>query len=75
MEAGFTLHSLRASFKTIRIHAGIPREVVDQWQNHAGRRPTASDAYYRLSDEESQRFMLKAPFGTCESVTAGLEKG
>lgn len=59
---GFTLHSLRSSFKIICIHAGIPREIVDAWQNHAGRRPTASDAYYRLSDEESQRFMLMAPF-------------
>jgi integrase len=70
-EAGFTLHSLRASFKTICIHAGIPREVVDQWQNHAGRRPTASDAYYRLSDEESQRFMLRVPFYTEASSAAG----
>lgn len=72
-EAGFTLHSLRASFKIICIHAGIPREVVDEWQNHAGRRPTASDAYYRLSDEESQRFMLRVPFNADEqmSVEAG----
>jgi integrase len=60
---GYTLHSLRSSFKTICIHAGIPREVVDEWQGHASRRPAASDAYYKLSDSESQRFMLTAPFG------------
>ena len=62
---GFTLHSLRSSFKTIVINAGVPREVVDHWQDHAGRRPTASDAYYKLSDTESQQFMQKVPFGTC----------
>lgn len=61
---GYTLHSLRSSFKIICIHAGIPREVVDEWQGHAGHRPTASDGYYKLSDEESQRFMReKDPFG------------
>ena len=61
---GYVLHSLRSSFKIISIHAGIPREVVDQWQDHVGdRRPTASDLYYRLSDEDSQMFMLKVPFG------------
>lgn len=72
---GFTLHSLRSSFKIICIHAGIPREVVDEWQNHAGRRPTASDAYYRLSDEESQHFMLTAPFYEPEKPVDGKTKG
>lgn len=72
---GFTLHSLRSSFKIICIHAGIPREVVDAWQNHAGRRPTASDAYYRLSDEESQAFMLKVPFGAADSPGNGENYG
>ena len=61
---GYTLHSLRSFFKTFAIHAGIPREVVDQWQGHSsGRRPTASDAYYKLSDEDSQQFMQRVPFG------------
>jgi hypothetical protein len=60
---GFTLHSLRSSFKTICINASIPREVVDIWQGHASRRPTAADGYYKLSDEKSQEFMAKVPFG------------
>jgi integrase len=61
-DAGFTFHSLRSSFKTICIHAGIPREVVDVWQNHAPDR-AASHVYYKLSDQESQRFMRMVPFG------------
>jgi len=61
---GFTLHSLRSFFKTFCVNEGIPREVVDKWQDHAGdRRPTASDLYYKLSDEKSQQFMMKVPFG------------
>ena len=61
---GFTFHSLRSFFKTFCIHAGIPREVVDKWQDHSGdRRPSASDLYYRLSDEDSQTFIKKVPFG------------
>jgi integrase len=59
---GFTFHSLRSSFKTICINAGVPKEVVDIWQNHAPDR-AASHVYYKLSDEDSQRFMLKVPFG------------
>ena len=31
----------------------------DAWQNHPGRRPTASDAYCGPSDEESQRFIFE----------------
>lgn len=74
---GFTLHSLRSSFKTIGIHAGIPREVVDHWQGHASGRPRASDAYYQLSDEESQRFMLQLPFGNANppGVDGGVTEG
>ena len=64
-DSGFTLHSLRHSFKTICINAGIPREVVDAWQGHSPDR-SAGSAYYRLSDKESQRFMLMVPFGTGE---------
>lgn len=59
---GFTFHSLRSSFKTICINSGVPKEVVDVWQNHAPDR-AASHVYYKLSDEESQRFMLTVPFG------------
>lgn len=61
-ETGFTVHSLRRSFKTICVNSGIPREVVDIWQGHAHVR-TASDLYYSLSDVESQRFMKLVPFG------------
>jgi integrase len=61
-DVGFTFHSLRSSFKTICINAGVPKEVVDVWQNHAPDR-AASHVYYKLSDEDSQRFMLTVPFG------------
>jgi integrase len=61
-DVGFTFHSMRSSFKTICIHAGVPREVVDVWQNHAPDR-AASHVYYKLSDEESQRFMRTVPSG------------
>ena len=72
---GYTLHSLRSSFKIICIHAGIPREVVDEWQGHAGHRPAASDGYYKLSDEESQRFMReKDPSRTPRPPLAEKEK-
>jgi integrase len=59
---GFTFHSLRSSFKTICINSGVPKEVVDVWQNHAPDR-AASHVYYKLSDVDSQRFMLTVPFG------------
>jgi integrase len=59
---GFTFHSLRSSFKTICVNAGVPKEVVDIWQNHKPDR-AVSHVYYKLSDEESQRFMLTVPFG------------
>ena len=57
--------TLRHSFKTICINAGIPREVVDAWQGHRPDR-SAGSAYYKLSDAESQRFMTMVPFGTGE---------
>jgi integrase len=61
-DGGYTFHSLRSSFKTICINAGIPREVVDVWQNHAPDR-AASNVYYKLTDEDSQRFIQCVPFG------------
>ena len=61
---GFTLHSLRAFFKTFCIDNNVPQKIVDIWQNHSdGQRPTASDQYYRLSDEVSQAKMKTVPFG------------
>ena len=60
---GFVLHSLRSSFKTIAINAGVPREIVDLWQGHKSHRPTASDGYYAPTDEDHQRFIRLIPFG------------
>ena len=62
-EDGYTTHSLRHSFETICVNAGIPQRVIDTWLGHASDRSMAS-VYYRLSDEDSQRFMLQVPFGT-----------
>ena len=62
---GFTVHSLRRSFKTICVNANIPREVVDAWQDHAHVR-TPGDLYYKLSDADSQRFMKLVPFGEAD---------
>ncbi len=55
--------ALRSSFKIICINAGIPREVIDLWQDHVSHRPTAGDGYYKLTDEKSQEFMKKVLFG------------
>ncbi|MFV1965254.1 MAG: tyrosine-type recombinase/integrase [Pirellulaceae bacterium] len=71
-DGGFTLHSLRHSFKTLCINSGTPREVVDAWQGHSPGR-SAGSAYYRLGDDESQCFMVKVPFGTGEPPANGGE--
>lgn len=60
---GFTIHSLRHSFETICVNAGIPQRVIDTWMGHWSDRSMAS-VYYRLRDEDSQRFMKGVPFGT-----------
>jgi len=65
-EAGFTIHSLRHSFETICDNARIPQRVVDTWLGHSDKSMAA--VYYRLSDEESQKFMKKAPFGAGKSA-------
>ena len=62
---GFSIHSLRNSFETICVNAGIPQRVVDTWLGHRSDRSMAS-VYYKLSDEESQQFMSKVPLGTGE---------
>ena len=62
---GFTTHSLRHSFETITVNAGIPQRVIDTWLGHQSDRSMAS-VYYRLPDEDSQKFMKKVPFGTGE---------
>lgn len=62
---GFTVHSLRHSFETICVNAGIPQRVIDTWMGHWSDRSMAS-IYYKLADDESQRFMKMVPFGTGE---------
>jgi integrase len=62
-ETGFTLHSLRHFFETFTVNAGIPQRVIDTWLGHRSDKSMAS-VYYRLSDEESQLFMSRVPFGT-----------
>jgi len=65
--AGFTIHSLRHFFETFCTNNGIPQRVVDTWLGRTGD-PSMGANYYKLSDEESQSFMLKVPFGTGESA-------
>jgi integrase len=60
-DTGFTIHSLRHAFETISVNAGIPQRVIDTWLGHRSDRSMAS-IYYRLTDEESQRFMQQVPF-------------
>jgi integrase len=57
-EDGFVIHSFRHGFETAAINSGIPQRVVDAWLGHTGDRSMGS-VYYRLSDTESQAFMLK----------------
>ena len=66
-ESGFTVHSLRHAFETICINSGIPQRVVDAWQGHASDRSMGA-VYYRLSDDDSQKFMQQVPFGTGTSA-------
>lgn len=60
---GFTVHSLRHFFETHCVNAGIPQRVIDAWLGHRSDRSMAA-VYYFLSDEESQKFMTRVPFGT-----------
>jgi len=58
---GFVAHSLRHFFKTFCHNANIPQRVIDTWMGHTGDRSMGS-VYYRLSDEDSRRFMKSVPF-------------
>lgn len=62
-DSGYTLHSLRSSFETICNHARIPQRVIDTWLGHGSDQSMAA-VYYRLDDQESQKFIKKVPFGT-----------
>jgi integrase len=57
------LHSSRHFFETVCINAGVPQRAVDDWLGHAGDR-SMSAIYYKLSDQDSQRFMKQVPCGT-----------
>ena len=61
-DGGFVIHSLRHSFKTIAINAGVPQPVVDIWQGHAPDLRNASRLYFDLTKGESQKHILKLPF-------------
>jgi integrase len=64
-EGGFTVHSLRHFFRTFTTNAGIPERVIDIWMGHASDRSMAS-VYFKLSDDQSQEFMQRVPFGDGE---------
>jgi integrase len=71
---GFTIHSLRHSFETICVNAGMPQRVIDVWLGHSADKSMAA-VYYKLSDQESQAFIRKVPFGTGElAADAGNEE-
>ncbi|HTK75393.1 MAG TPA: tyrosine-type recombinase/integrase [Gemmataceae bacterium] len=60
---GYTLHSLRHFFETFTVNNRIPQRVVDAWLGHSSDKSMAAN-YYKLTDEESQRFMDEVAFGT-----------
>ena len=60
---GFTIHSLRHFMRTFCVNAGVPERVVDLWLGHASDRRSVQSTYYHLTDEASQQFMRKVPFG------------
>jgi len=71
---GFTVHSLRHFFETFAVNSRIPQRVVDAWLGHSSDKSMAAN-YYKLSDEESQRFMEEVPFGTgMQAADAGERK-
>jgi integrase len=73
-KGGFTIHSLRHSFETICIDAGIPTYVVDAWLGHAPDRRSMGTVYYHLSDAQSQDFMKRVLFGpSASAANAGKE--
>ncbi len=57
---GLTAHSLRRSFKSIAIDAGVPESLVDRWVGHIGSREI-NDHYYR--PQQSAEWMSRMPLG------------
>jgi integrase len=72
-QTGFTIHSLRHSFETICVNAGIPQRVIDTWLGHGADKSMAA-VYYKLTDEDSQAFMRKVPFGTGMPAAGAVEE-
>ena len=60
-EGGFTVHSLRRSFKTICVNGNVPREVVDACQGHSAD-PKCIGLVLHAWRPDSQKFMKLAPF-------------
>jgi integrase len=71
---GYTLHSLRHFFETHTVNNRIPQRVVDAWLGHSSDKSMAAN-YYKLTGEESQKFMDEVPFGTgMPAANAGERK-
>lgn len=71
---GFTIHSLRRFFRTEAVNAGVPERAVDIWIGHAADKRAVQTVYYDLSDEQSQAFIKKIPFGD-GNTAANVRKG
>ena len=42
---------------------GVPEQVVDLWLGHESDKKSMQSTYYHLTDEASQDFMQRVPFG------------
>jgi integrase len=72
-DTGYTIHSLRHSFETIAVNAGIPQRVIDTWLGHHADKSMAA-VYYKLKDEDSQEFMNRLPFESRKPAAAAASK-
>jgi integrase len=71
---GYTLHSLRHFFETFTVNNRTPQRVVDAWLGHSSDKSMGAN-YYKLSDQDSQKFMDEVPFGTGMPAANAGEKG
>ncbi|HCS50866.1 site-specific integrase [Rubinisphaera sp.] len=58
---GLVLHSFRHFFETHCVNSGIPQKAIDSWMGHRSDRSMGA-VYYQLSDDQSQKFILKNNF-------------
>ena len=58
---GLVLHSFRHFFETHCVNSGIPQKAIDSWMGHKSDRSMGA-VYYQLSDDQSQKFILKNNF-------------